>query len=222
MTHRLLRPTVALALALAVIPACSSDDPDDAASSTTAETTSAPELSLDVDPTMWGPLAGCDIGPQSADPGGTPADEGVDGVMAFGTQTQEHVEACVDSAVRPAVGGDHYPTWANCGFYSSPVPEEAAVHVLEHGGVWIAFDPELPTDQVGRIRSVTNASTHILANPYPGLTSGVVLTAWSRQLTVDDTNDPRFDAFIDTYLQGPNTPELGAPCDGGIGEPDPA
>ena len=167
----------------------------------------------------WGDLADCPIGPQSENPGGTPADEGVDGVLAYGKQTQNHVQGCVDYPVRPAVGGDHFQVWANCGFYTSPVPEEVAVHVLEHGGVWIAFDPSIGSADVAAIRKATAATSHIIANPYPGLRDKVVMTAWSRQLTLESTTDARFQQFIDTYLQGPNTPELGAPCSGGLGTP---
>ena len=60
------------------------------------------------------------------------------------------------------------------------------------------------------IKSTAASSDHILANPYPGLTSPIVMSAWSRQLTLKSVDDPRFKSFITTYLQGPRTPELGA------------
>jgi hypothetical protein len=31
--------------------------------------------------------------------------------------------------------------------------------------------------------------------------------------------DPRFQKFLDLYGQGAQTPELGAPCSGGMGTP---
>ena len=62
-------------------------------------------------------------------------------------------------------------------------------------------------------------SPFILASPYPGLGSTIVLSAWTRQLTLSSVTDPRFAKFISTYLQGPQTPELGAPCEGGMGTP---
>ena len=208
---------------------CSGDDATGkAGSSTTAATKGSATGSASSIPTFsstpsaeWGPLAACPIEPESADPGGTPADEGVDGVVQFGKLSQDHVDPCVDYPVHPAVGGAHFRVWANCGFYTAPVPEMAAVHVLEHGGVWIAFDPTLDAAEIRTIRAAADATTHVLASPYPGLTSKVVMSAWSRQLRLDSTSDPRFQTFIDTYLQGPNTPELGAACDGGIGTPEP-
>lgn len=214
--------TVLLASLLVAMSGCSKDDDaGGGALTTTASEGSAAPVEFATTPSdEWDALADCPLPPQSADPSGVPAEEGVDGVLAFGDQTQNHVTTCVDYAVNPAVGGNHYPQWANCGFYTSPVPEEVAVHVLEHGGVWIAFDPAIGTDDVTAIRAAADATTHILANPYPGLTSKIVMTAWSRQLDLDSTADPRFQEFIDTYLQGPNTPELGAPCSGGLGTPE--
>ncbi len=46
-----------------------------------------------------------------------------------------------------------------------------------------------------------------------------MLTTWGVQLEVDDINDGRVDRFIERYRLGPNTPELGAACTNGIGEP---
>lgn len=222
MIHRRARlATIPLAALFLILPSCGKDDDGAATTTTAASKGDAAAIEFSTTPSdEWGELADCPIPAQSADPTGVPADEGVDGVLAFGDQTQNHVTTCVDYGVNPAVGGDHYPQWANCGFYTSPVPEEVAVHVLEHGGVWIAFDPELAPDDVTAIRAVTDGSTHILANPYPGLNSKIVMSAWSRQLDLDSTTDPRFQEFIDTYLQGPNTPELGAPCSGGLGTPE--
>ncbi len=47
----------------------------------------------------------------------------------------------------------------------------------------------------------------------------VVLTAWGIQLEVESVDDDRIAGFIDLYQRGSQTPEPGAPCTGGIGEP---
>jgi hypothetical protein len=51
------------------------------------------------------------------------------------------------------------------------------------------------------------------------LSSPVVLTAWGTQLEVDDASDPRVEPFLAKYRQGEQTPEPGAPCTGGSGDP---
>lgn len=45
-----------------------------------------------------------------------------------------------------------------------------------------------------------------------------MLTAWGKQVAVDSAKDPRVDQFFAKYVQGPQTPEPGAACTGGMGD----
>lgn len=141
------------------------------------------------------------------------------GVVSFDNLTRNHVETPVRYAQIPPVGGDHSATLQNCGVYSNPVRNENAVHDLEHGAVWITYRPDLPADQVAALAADAANQTHILVSPYPGLPAPVVASAWGVQLTLDSATDPRLAQFIRTYQRGPQTPEPGAPCSGGIGTP---
>jgi hypothetical protein len=125
----------------------------------------------------------------------------------------------VDYPQSPPVGGAHNPIWQNCGFYSKPVRNEYAVHSMEHGAVWITYSPDLPKDQVEKIKSLTQKS-YVLASPYPGLPAPVVASAWGKQLKLNSANDPRLEQFVIDYSQGPQNPEPGAPCSGGVGSPE--
>ncbi|MHB1164755.1 MAG: DUF3105 domain-containing protein [Candidatus Nanopelagicales bacterium] len=141
------------------------------------------------------------------------------GVSTFDGLTSNHAETPVTYAQTPAVGGDHSATLQNCGVYPTPVGEENAVHSLEHGAVWITYQPALPADQVTAITDLAAGQTHILVSPYPGLPSPVVASAWGVQLPLDSAADPRLEQFVKTYQRGPQTPEPGAPCSGGAGTP---
>lgn len=44
----------------------------------------------------------------------------------------------------------------------------------------------------------------------------MTITAWGKQLSVDSSSDGRLAAFIQKYRQGPQTPEPGAVCSGGV------
>ena len=55
-----------------------------------------------------------------------------------------------------------------------------------------------------------------LLSPYPGIDSPVVLTAWGVQLSVDSATDQRVAEFVAEFANGPQTPEPGASCDGGV------
>ena len=60
----------------------------------------------------------------------------------------DHVTGPVTYSVTPPVGGPHNATWMNCGIYDKPVANERAVHNLEHGAVWITYQPSLPPSEV--------------------------------------------------------------------------
>jgi Protein of unknown function (DUF3105) len=131
----------------------------------------------------------------------------------------QHTEGNVDYAQTPPVGGEHNPVWQNCGFYDKPVTDENAVHSLEHGAVWITYRPDLPQDQVDILRDLAHSETYVLVSPYPGLPSPVVASAWGKQLRLQSADDPDLERFVQAYRQGPQTPERGAACTGGIGQP---
>lgn len=141
----------------------------------------------------------------------------IEGVEEFTITSQVHVAGDVDYEQTPPVGGDHDAVWQNCGFYDEPVRSEHAVHSLEHGAVWVTYDPELDAAEVDTLRRLANRHPFLLASPYEGLPSPVVASAWGYQLQLDTTDDARLDAFLRQYLQGPQTPEPGAACHGGVG-----
>jgi hypothetical protein len=130
-----------------------------------------------------------------------------------------HTEGVVDYAQSPPVGGEHNPVWQNCGFYEEPVRDETAVHSLEHGAVWITYSPDLSQDEIERLRGLAQNQTYLLVSPYPGLDYPVVASAWGKQLSLESAEDPELEQFISTYNQGPQTPEPGAACTGGVGQP---
>ena len=131
----------------------------------------------------------------------------------------QHTEGSVDYALDPPVGGEHNFAWQNCGFYEQPVRNELAVHSLEHGAVWITYSPDLPQDEVERLHDLALSEDYVLVSPYPGLDSPVVASAWGKQLRLESAEDPALERFIGAYSQGPQTPEPGAACSGGIGNP---
>lgn len=112
----------------------------------------------------------------------------------------------------PPVGGPHNSLWQNCGYYSQPIYNWHGVHSLEHGAVWITYDPELPDDEIDTLESLANQN-YVLVSPYPGLQDPVVASVWGKQIRLDGANDDRLDAFIREYRVNPgNTPEPGALC----------
>lgn len=119
----------------------------------------------------------------------------------------------------PPTGGLHSSIWQNCGIYDEPIEAKNAVHSMEHGAVWITYQPDLPSRDVEVLQDTVRGEPYVLLSPYPGLPSPVVLVAWGIRLEVDSVDDGRISTFIDRYQQGPQTPERGASCVDGTGTP---
>lgn len=139
-------------------------------------------------------------------------------VQTFPNLEATHVQGTVDYPMSPPAGGPHNPAWLNCGVYDQPVPNENAVHALEHGAVWITYSPDLPSADVDRLKAITPDSYAVLS-PYEGLDTPIAISAWGAQLKLDDPDDPQLQAFIDRYWRASDAPEPGAPCTGGIDAP---
>ena len=140
----------------------------------------------------------------------------VEGIQEFPDQSRNHVSGSVSYPRNPPTGGDHAPVWTNCGIYTAPVEPTRAVHSLEHGAVWLSYRPDLPQDQVAELTSLAGSQEYLLLSPVTGQTSPVTATAWGKQLSVDSTSDARIATFITKYRQGPDAPEPGAVCTGGV------
>ncbi|MFN8661434.1 MAG: DUF3105 domain-containing protein [Thermomicrobiales bacterium] len=145
-----------------------------------------------------------------------------DGIKDFAYQGAQHSEDPVTYAEHPPVGGVHNPVWQNCGYYASPVPNENAVHSLEHGAVWITYQPDLPGDQVQKLKDLADGQSFILVSPMDGLPSPVVASAWNHQLQLQSANDAGLEQFIRLFRLNKNAPEPGAACAGGTSATLPA
>lgn len=123
-----------------------------------------------------------------------------------------HVEGPVQYDVIPPVGGPHAQVWQNCGYYDEPINNWNGVHSMEHGAVWVTYDPTLPQDQIDTLESKAD-QTYVLVSPYPGLKAPVVASVWGRQIELDGANDDRLDTFIREYRRNPETaPEQNGVC----------
>jgi hypothetical protein len=147
----------------------------------------------------------------------TSVDE-IAGVQTFEyAKGQEHVTTPVQYTESPPVGGPHDAVWADCTgtVYSVDIRNENAVHSLEHGAVWIVYNPDLvDQDGIDALSEIVDSTSGTMLSPRPGLDAAVSLQAWNHQLKVDSPTDQRIEQFVDflTY-NADNTPEPGASCE---------
>jgi hypothetical protein len=138
-----------------------------------------------------------------------------------GGQHDDNFSAWTES---PPVGGYHNNVWQNCGFYDKPVGSGNAVHSLEHGAVWITYKPDLPQDQIDKLKSIAESQDYILVSPYENQSSPIVVTAWDNQLQLQSADDKDLARFVHQFKgRAGEAPEAGAACSGGTsrrGAPD--
>lgn len=143
----------------------------------------------------------------------------IEGLKTFPNPERGHSTEPVTYSQVPPAGGVHHPAWQNCGVYTEPIPDENAVHSLEHGAIWITYHPDLPAAEVQKLEEITRQSGYRLLSPYPDLPNPIVASAWGYQVDLENADDGRLMSFIQKYEQNPLGPEPGASCTGGVGTP---
>jgi hypothetical protein len=118
----------------------------------------------------------------------------------------------------PPVGGPHDGEWAACNgvVYPVAIRDENMVHTLEHGAVWIAYNPStIAKGDLAILTGLVQGQQFMVMSPYPTLTAHPIsLQAWGHQLQVDSASDPRIKQFITALQRNPYVyPEVGATCD---------
>ncbi|MDQ6728402.1 MAG: DUF3105 domain-containing protein [Actinomycetota bacterium] len=122
-----------------------------------------------------------------------------------------HVDGPITYPQVPPVGGAHNPVWTPCAFYDRAVPNEMAVHSLEHGVIWFTYRADLPQDQLDLLSALARSRKDILVSRWDdSLPSPLVATAWGRQLKLTTADDARVADFVRLYAH--QSPEPNAPC----------
>jgi hypothetical protein len=128
----------------------------------------------------------------------------------------KHLSTPVTYKESPPVGGDHDPVWADCTgtVYPVDIRHENAVHSMEHGAVWITYNPDtVSKGDVATLAALVKGVSHRLMSPYKGLDSPISLQSWNHQLKVTSVTDKRIKQFADFFTQNDAYyPEIGASC----------
>jgi hypothetical protein len=142
----------------------------------------------------------------------------IDGVVRMTYQPGQHVkpEQRVAYDQSPPFGGPHDGVWADCEgvVYPAAVRSENMVHALEHGSVWIAYNPDRVTGaELDKLKSKVEGQPFLMLSPYPGLDKPISVQSWGHQLKLDSADDQRVDQFIKSLKRNKyQNPEPTSPC----------
>ena len=145
-------------------------------------------------------------------PGGGASDDPLLG-EAIETGPAVHVATVGEMEIvpgRPPVGGPHLQVWLNSGVFSAPVSDGNAVHSLEHGMVWISYNPDLvsDTDLEGLRELAEDFDNDVVLSPRPDNAMAIAAVSWGRLLELDALDDELLRDFVTTNRN--RSPEPGA------------
>nr|WP_042195133.1 DUF3105 domain-containing protein [Kibdelosporangium sp. MJ126-NF4]CEL21698.1 FIG00994026: hypothetical protein [Kibdelosporangium sp. MJ126-NF4]CTQ92478.1 FIG00994026: hypothetical protein [Kibdelosporangium sp. MJ126-NF4] len=153
--------------------------------------------------------------------------EDISGVVKVKYDAAIHIKATQRVAYdqSPPFGGPHDEVWADCNgtVYANPVRSENMVHMMEHGAIWIAYNPDkIKGADLDALKNKVTGQDFIAISPYPGLDKPFSLQSWGHQLKLDNVNDERVDQFIRSLKRNNfQFPEPQARCDASPGLFDP-
>ncbi len=111
----------------------------------------------------------------------------------------------------PATSGPHRPSPASCGIYTEELEDVLLVHNLEHGTVVVQYQPDISAADLAALQNFARTvGTHILVAPRADLPAPIVITAWTRMLTMDSLDLNTLQVFYDRWAR--IGPEMGVQC----------
>lgn len=128
----------------------------------------------------------------------------------YGTEHVGTAEEMVIPPDEPPVSGPHFPQWLpEGGAYEQPVQDGNALHNLEHGMVWITYDPTLVTpEQIATLNEFAeDRSRDVIVSPREANAAPITAASWRRILTMDEADTELLDQFVRTNLN--RSPEPG-------------
>lgn len=107
----------------------------------------------------------------------------------------------------PPTSGPHWPAPTTWGFHSEVVPDERAVHSLEHGGVVASYN-NIPPESLAALQALLTTypkdkygEVKLVIRPYDKITAGtIVLTAWNWVDELPAYDEARVRRFMDAHL----------------------
>ena len=98
----------------------------------------------------------------------------------------------------PLPGGRHNPIPQAPDFYEAPIQDGAAIHALEHGLIWIPYQPDLVTpEDIEVLRAIQDRfGRDLIVSPRPQNESAVAALSWGRILRLDFADDELLRDFV--------------------------
>jgi hypothetical protein len=100
----------------------------------------------------------------------------------------------------PPTGGPHFVPPQRNGVYDAPIHDGNAIHALEHGIVWISYQPDLVDEETLRaLRDIADSlGGDTILSPRPQNAMPIAFASWGRLLSMSSLNEELAREFIRT------------------------
>lgn len=122
-------------------------------------------------------------------------------VEEFEIEGRDHVgvETEVNYNSNPPTSGKHLSQAENWGIYDKGVDDRAAVHSLEHGGIWISYqditdEEKRILEEIGRKNPQSTIVSPRLKND-----DKIVISSWGKMMRLKSADKALIQKYIDTY-----------------------
>lgn len=105
----------------------------------------------------------------------------------------------------PPTSGWHYPQPADWGFYNEELPDELAVHNLEHGGIWLSYRSAEDTELINQLAAlIRRYRSKVIVTYRSRNDTRLAVAAWGHLMKLDSYDDAAIVTFINRFKnQGP-------------------
>ncbi len=100
----------------------------------------------------------------------------------------------------PPTRGPHFAVPQNTGVYQQPVPDGNAIHALEHGIVWLSYNPsKVDADTIKKLEALGKQfSIDTIVSPRPDNDRAIDIVSWGQIMTMDKFDKGELEKFITT------------------------
>lgn len=102
----------------------------------------------------------------------------------------------------PPTRGPHFAVPQSVGVYQQQVPDGNAIHSLEHGIVWITYNPALvDEDMINQLEDLGDEfGSDAIVAPRPENASAIAAVSWGQILKLDSFDKAQLDDFVKTNV----------------------
>lgn len=99
----------------------------------------------------------------------------------------------IEYATNPPTSGTHWGDPLADGIYNTEKPDEAVVHSLEHGRIWVSYKPSVPDQTKKNLEELLKKYNGTVLTPRSANDTDIALAAWNRLDTFNVNADGTFD-----------------------------